>query len=153
MPAYFTHLAILLCALFVPASSVLAVEPAQEGITWSDDPNMAVSQARDLDLPILIYATSEHCRFCRKMERETWANRGVINQVEQDFIPLRIDSKRDAGLISRLRVRAFPTTVLITPEGQVLNGAEGFLNPRELSGLLRSLPEEEVVAKTAQLPK
>ena len=144
---------VLAIASTLTTATALAVEDQPNQIFWSDDPQLALTQSRNMQLPILVYATSERCGYCRKMERETWANPDIVQQVEADFVPLRIDAKRDAGLISKLRVRAYPTTVLIAPDGRIITGAEGYQAPGELSGMLRSLRRTETATQTVSFPR
>ena len=118
-------------------------------ITWAEDPQLALTLAQGAGIPIVAYATSDHCGYCRKMERETWSHPAIIEQVEADFVPLRIDAKRDAGMIAHLKVRAYPTTLVIAPEGRVLAVAPGFLEPGRLAGLLRGVRPAETMAQAA----
>ncbi len=93
---------------------------------------------QELRTPILAFVTSENCGYCRRMEQETWTNRDIIARVEASFTPLKLNAGRDGRLVAALGIRSFPTTVVFTPEGEIITGAPGFMPPNRLSGLLRS---------------
>lgn len=107
-------------------------------ISWATSPEMAMSLARDSRLPILAFVTSENCSYCRKMEREVWSNPRIIAQVESGFVPVKLHASQHRQLVASLGVKAFPTTIMFTPEGKIINGAKGFLPPGRLAGLLRT---------------
>ena len=102
-----------------------------------------MTRAQSTGQPILAYATSDNCGYCRKMERDAWSNPKIVHQVASGFVPLRLHARRDAKLIAKLRVRAYPTTVLVSPEGRVIAGAQGYLPAERLEGLLSSIRTAE----------
>ena len=112
--------------------------PAPRKIAWAQTPKLAVRQARASQRPILAFVTSDHCGFCRKMDRTTWNDARIIDQVEKHFVPMKLHAARDAALVERLNVKAFPTTILFTPTGQVIAGAAGFLPPEQMTKLMQS---------------
>ncbi len=120
------------------ASSPVGAQVTANRIHWAHSPERAMSLARDSHLPILAFVTSENCTYCRKMERETWSNPQIIAQTQAGFIPLKLHASQHRKLVAELGVRAFPSTILFTPEGNVINGAKGFLRPNQLAGLLHT---------------
>ena len=115
-----------------------AMVPDRPQINWVDSPQMATSLAQQFHLPILIFATSDGCTYCRKMEREVWSNADIISMVETGFIPLKLNAERDAGFVAAQQIRAFPTTLVFTQDARLITGATGCLPTNQLAGLLRS---------------
>ena len=114
--------------------------PEVAEISWIDNPRQAVLEAQRTGRPILAYATSDNCGHCRKMERDTWADAGVGRLVTDRFVPLKLDAVRHRAEVAALRVRAYPTTVLISTQGNVVAGRAGYLDPTELAALLDPKP-------------
>ncbi len=119
-------------------------------IHWVQSPQQATALAQQFNTPILAYVTSKHCGYCRKMERETWSNPQIIAMVDGGFIPLELNAERDAELISSLRISAFPTTLLFTPDAQYLAGAPGYQSPTQLAALLKRVQHPEIAAQHVQ---
>lgn len=124
-------------------------QPEAESIAWIDSSAEALAEARRTGKPILAYVTSDHCGYCRKMERETWGQPAVGRLVTEGFVPMRLHAGKNSAEVAALRVRAYPTTVLITPEGRAFAGRAGFLKPLELTELLRPALEQREVAARA----
>ncbi len=122
--------------------------PAAESIAWIDAPAEALAEARRTGKPIVAYVTSDHCGYCRKMERETWSQPAISRLVADGFVPMRLHAGKHPAEVAALRVRAYPTTVLISPEGRAFAGRAGFLEPLEVTELLRpALGQREVATR------
>lgn len=123
-------------------------EQAAPPIEWLEDPSEALAAAAESGRPILAYVTSTNCGYCRKMEKETWAEPAVGRLVGQNFVPLKLLADDHPEVVAALKVRAYPTTVLISPEGKAFAGKPGFLEPLELAQLVRPvLASREVAAR------
>lgn len=116
-------------------------------IAWVEDPAQALQTAQQTGRPIVAYVTSDHCGYCRKMERTTWTDPGVAGLVAAGAVPLKLDRDRHPEEVAALRVRAYPTTVVLSPQGRGLAGAAGFQSPEELTELLRAAMQSEAVAQ------
>ncbi len=84
------------------------------------------------------------------MERQSWNDAGIARRVMASFVPLKLDSQRNSREVEALHVRAFPTTVLLSPEGKVLGGVAGFMSPEKLTKLLIAARPTEAVASRAK---
>lgn len=120
---------------------------AGDAIPWVETPADALAAAKATGKPILAYVTSAHCGFCRKMERETWAQPQLARLIGDAFVPLKLHSDQHPEEVAALRVRAFPTTVLITADGKAFAGRAGFVEAKQLTEeLLRPALESQTVA-------
>jgi len=124
-----------------------ATLPDRPQINWVDSPQMATSLAQQFHLPILIFVTSDGCKYCRKMEREVWSNADIITTVETGFIPLKLNAQHNTGFVAAQQIRAFPTTLLFTEDATLITSATGYLQPNQLAGLLRSAQRPQVAAE------
>jgi uncharacterized protein YyaL (SSP411 family) len=124
------------------AVTAIAQSGLPRGIPWIESSAEALTAARQVNAPILAFVTSENCHFCKKMEAQTWSDASVVTQVNRTFVPLRLDADREPAVVESLRIRGFPTTVIFTPGGQVIDSAEGYMPPAKLGQLLeRSTPK------------
>jgi len=58
----------------------------------------------------------------------TWRDPGVIALLSETAIPLKIDAEKQAKLAKRYQVAAYPTLLLIKPDGSVLDRLVGYRN-------------------------
>jgi len=49
--------------------------------------------AKEKNKPILVYFYKKNCQYCDKMKRETLSDVSVINIINNNFIPVKIDSR------------------------------------------------------------
>ena len=145
-----------LATVFVlaPATVSLAQLPFGLGgytspsIEWTESSDEALRSASLNGRPILAYVTSANCTYCRKMDRESWSDAGVAGRVAAGFTPLKIRAEANPDLVQALPVRAFPTTIVLSPEGQGLGVLEGYGPPGRRTEALDALltPTTDIVA-------
>lgn len=73
--------------------------------------------------PVLLSLTATWCRVCREMDRDVYADPDVADGIERDFLPVRVDVDRRPRVRDRYSVGGVPSTVFLTPTGEVLAGA------------------------------
>lgn len=120
-----------------------------EGLTdWvSFEEAFEIAQQDNKLLLLDIYEVG--CKFCREMEETVYPSPAVKAIIEQSYVPVRIDGNSDTPLVwkgetipssqfaQEMGVSAYPYTVIMTPEGKVLDRKRGFLSALEFSQLLR----------------
>ncbi len=80
--------------------------------------------------PLLVMFTSDHCVYCRKMLAETYGHSGVQQMLAGRTESVLAHASEYRDLVKRMGIHGFPTTLLIAPDGQVLDMMEGFVEPR-----------------------
>lgn len=99
----------------------------------------AASAAAD-KRPQLLYFRAPWCVACRVLEAEGLSDAVVSSQIRRSYSCRLIDWSPESGggegtpsgLAERFRVRAYPTLVIVSPEGQELRRLEGFPGLNEL---------------------
>lgn len=105
---------------------------------WKTDANQAWQSAQQDQRLMLLFITSQNCLYCRKMEHNTFSNQKVISGIQRSFIPVTVAAERNEALVKKLRVNSYPTTVIISPNGGVLDYIVGYVGPDEFSRRLEA---------------
>ncbi|SFG53318.1 hypothetical protein SAMN04488063_2331 [Halopelagius inordinatus] len=92
---------------------------------WGPD---AFEEARAADKPVLLSLTATWCDGCHEMDVETYAEPRIAANVNDRFVPVRVDVDRNPRVRERYNMGGFPSTVFLTPSGDLLNGAT-YLGP------------------------
>jgi|GEM_PF-3536343 len=71
------------------------------------------------------------CGPCRKLEQVTWQDREVRAWLKQHCVSLKIDAEQNAPLARRFDVAAYPTVVLLKPDGTELHRLLGYRSPSQ----------------------
>lgn len=138
----------LLCTLgFILASSMLVRPALGEEIGWLHDAEQAWTRSVSEGRPLLLFITRSNCKFCTKMKSETFVNAAVAAQINADFVPLAIDPKTDPELIKELKITAFPTMLIISPDAVTLDRIKGYLPPREFQKRLTRSSTQMLVSQ------
>jgi len=93
-----------------------------------------VSQA-----PVLLFVTSDHCYYCKKMVAETYENPELAPLFARLFETATVKQADDPKLVEKLGVRVFPTTLVISPSGKLLGRMEGHVAPAQIGKRLNPI--------------
>jgi thioredoxin-related protein len=83
--------------------------------------------------PLLVMFTSNNCTFCRKMIADTYSNQIVKDLLRGRTESVMAHSDHYASLIKKLGIRGYPSSLLISPEGEVLDFMEGYVDAQEFA--------------------
>lgn len=85
--------------------------------------------AQQTNRPILIYVTSQACPHCVKMVEKTYKRPQVHALLSNSFETVYVDRHQQPKLIAKLKVRWFPTTIVVAPNNKVIDKIEGYVDP------------------------
>jgi hypothetical protein len=74
------------------------------------------------------------------MDAETYADPRIAANVNDGFVPVRVDVDHHPRVRERYNMGGFPSTVFTTPTGEVITGA-GYLDPESFRGILDRVRE------------
>ena len=114
--------------------------PSETAVDWRPFATETFEAAERDGRPILLSLTATWCRTCHEMDREVYADPDLAGRVERDFLPVRADVDRRPRVRDRYNVGGFPSTVFLTPAGEVLTGATA-LGPDAFSDVLERVGE------------
>lgn len=98
----------------------------QAGIQWRTELRAANQESIETGLPILMKLSADWCGACQQMKRQTFADPALADLVNNDFIPIEIDIDRHEALARQLRIESIPTTLVISPDGEIVARQVGF---------------------------
>ncbi len=112
-----------------------AAETKVEWREWGQD---AFDEADSEGKPVLLALVASWSPECREMDETTYSEPRIAANVNDGFVPVRVDADRHPRVRERYNMGGFPSTVFLTPEGQVLTGAT-FLGVEGFRGILDSV--------------
>lgn len=130
-----------LAALLLLAISVAAVAVAEESketpdsITWLGY-HEALGLARDLDKPIYLHFTAKWCKWCVKMQTETYTDPRVVSYMSENFFTVMIDTEKDPSLARKYQAKSLPTLWFLDSQGKGLTAIEGYMGADKLLRVL-----------------
>jgi tetratricopeptide (TPR) repeat protein len=107
-------------------------------VQWRHDYNSARKEAVEKNLPLLLDFGTENCMWCKRLDASTLRDPAVAGLLTDKYIPLKIDAEREAQLAQALSIQSYPTIVLATPDGKILNTIVGYKEAAEFRDILQA---------------
>lgn len=105
-------------------------------VTWHESMKSGWAESKRREVPMVIFITRGHCRFCDAMKIDTWCDESIGQELAADFVAIRLTPKQNAVELKRIKVTSFPTTLIGMPEGKIVDHKEGYQPVREIRSLL-----------------
>lgn len=92
-------------------------------VDWHEWGSEAFEAAERAGKPVLCSLTAPWCEWCHRMDEESYSDPKLAANIGERFVPIRVDVDRRPRIRERYNMGGFPTTVFLTPDGEVLSGA------------------------------
>lgn len=114
----------------------------------------AMEKAKEDGRLVLIDIYEVGCQFCRAMNREVYPSQSTRAVIDRDFYPVKINGNSEEQITflgeemtqqsfaNSLGLTAFPFTVVMDHEGNVINSRRGYMGVQDLNGFLRNTVSE-----------
>jgi thioredoxin-related protein len=80
--------------------------------------------------PLLVMFTSDGCKYCEKMLNETYRHPAIERMLAESTQTVLAHSRDYKALAKKLGVHGYPCTLLVSPEGEVLDFMEGYVDAK-----------------------
>jgi uncharacterized protein len=126
--------ALLICATLLLNVECKSFEPTVAGfvaytsvdvgskIKWRNWDDAAFADAQKSDKLVFLFLTQAWCAQCDEMEAQVLNTDNVAAQINQDYLPIKIDADRYPNLYDRYYFPGYPSCVVLTPDARVIGG-------------------------------
>jgi hypothetical protein len=104
---------------------------------WSAE---AFDEAKQTRRPILLSISAVWCHWCHVMDETTYSHPGVIELINRDYVPVRVDNDVRPDINQRYNMGGWPTTAFLTASGDILTGAT-YLPPDQMASALMRIAD------------
>lgn len=99
---------------------------------------VAWTAAQSTNRPILVFATSSNCPHCTRMIGETYRSPQISRFLNESFETVYVDRSEQPDMAAKLRIRMFPTTIVVGPNNEVLDVIEGYVDSKTFAQRLQT---------------
>jgi thioredoxin-related protein len=103
---------------------------------WLRDVDHALSVAQTEQRPLVVFVSMDGCVHCYRMIQTTFRDTGIRRTLGSSFVAAAIKGSERPDLMQQLKIRSYPTTLLVSPDGQVLDQMVGYVAAEKLQARL-----------------
>lgn len=111
----------------------------QQAVRWQTNLDAARQMAAQSNRLLLLHFWSETCEPCARMERDVFSRPEVAAALEANYVPVKINVRQFPMTAQHFSVTAWPTELVVTPQGQVLDRSVGYQPPAAYLGRLHQI--------------
>jgi uncharacterized protein YyaL (SSP411 family) len=104
-------------------------------IKWHPWSATAFEEARESGRPILLSISAVWCHWCHVMDETTYSHPGIIDLINRDYVPIRVDNDVRPDINQRYNMGGWPSTAFLTSSGDILTGAT-YMPPDQMADAL-----------------
>ena len=108
----------------------LVAHHADAQIAWQKDGPTALTKAKAEGKLMLLHFYDDNCVYCDKLEEGAFKDPKVIEAINRDYVSIKVHAMSNPKLKKQYKVDAFPTEVIVTTDGTLLNKYTSPQNPR-----------------------
>lgn len=108
---------------------------ADSPVAFTHDFELAAQLSEDSDKPLFLDFETTWCGPCKQMDALVYTAQSVVT-ASQSVVAVKIDGDEHKDLTQRFEVSAYPTLILLSPEGDELRRAVGYQSVAEMVAFL-----------------
>jgi uncharacterized protein YyaL (SSP411 family) len=110
-----------------------------DDVRWQHWTAEAFEAAAESERPIFLHLTTTWCRACHEMDEGPFSDERIIELINDNLVPIRVDADRLPHVQDRYIAAGWPTSALLAPSGEVFWSDNGVSTPdlrRYIEGVL-----------------
>jgi uncharacterized protein YyaL (SSP411 family) len=109
-------------------------------IAWRPFGEKAFQEAQVADKPVLLAISAVWCHWCHVMDETSYSDPEVIRQINERYVPIRVDNDERPDVNRRYNMGGWPSTVFLTPDGEIVHGGT-YVPPEAMRSYLTQVAE------------
>jgi len=116
---------------------------------WITEFEQGMQRAQRHQRAAFVYFDADWCSWCQQYKRDTLDKPEVRERLAYDYIAVRVDYDARPDLFERYGGKGMPFTVILAPDGRVLNRFVGVMTPVDLVDTLAQFARDKTRAPAA----
>ena len=99
-------------------------------------------RAEKLDKKVFLYFFTDRCFYCKIMDQKTFTDQATIAYVNDNFVPIRLNSDQNAALATQYQVPGVPISIFMEDDSEMIGAKPGYVPPEDFLKMLQFVDEE-----------
>jgi protein disulfide-isomerase len=112
---------------------------AKRYLPWQSDLRNSKTIARLKHRLIVVDVYTDNCSWCSRLEHETLQNPGVVAELADRFIWLKLNAPISEADLKPYKISAYPTILVLDEGGKIVTSFSGYLPPEQFAEKLAVL--------------
>lgn len=121
-------------------------------IKWRPWSKAAFDEAKARNKPVYLSLAAVWCHWCHVMDETTLSHQPSIDYLNENFIPIRVDTDKRPDIQNRYILGGWPTTAFLTDEGDIISGGT-YMPPEEFFKIIKKVKKDWAQNKDEILEK
>lgn len=117
---------------------------------WFDSYQAGMNAARSLKRPVLIKFEAEWCEWCKKLDREVFAQPQIIKTLE-NYVCIKVDVDKQRNTALAYKITSLPRIIIVNIHDEIVGDWLGFRDAPAFSKLLEQV-WEYTLTETGTMP-
>ncbi|MCD6273237.1 MAG: thioredoxin fold domain-containing protein [Deltaproteobacteria bacterium] len=130
------NLKIIRMTILILSVCLISCNAYSDKINWlSYDEGLKLAQTENKK--VFLHFWAAWCGYCTKMETTTFNDTAVSDYLNENFIPVKVNTDKEKTLAVKYKVRGLPDTWFLTGEGEPISDIGGYIPPGKLLPVLK----------------
>lgn len=133
-----------------PAATEQTPAPTEDqaaGITWSDDYEASLGQAKEENKLLMVDVFAPRCKPCQQMDEDVFS-RADVGEASRDFVCVKVDGEKYPDLRKKLEVTHYPTVLFLDPDEREVGRSVAKVSHRTLLRVMEAATKKARSAKS-----
>lgn len=115
----------------------LTFSSLSEAIVWENSYEKGMKEAAQTGKAVFVDFYTDWCGWCKKLDSEVYTD-SRVQELAKQMICIKVDCDRDKSTPGKYGVEGFPTLLLLTSGGEVIEKHVGFADKEALASLMKN---------------
>jgi thioredoxin-related protein len=84
-----------------------------------------------------IYFYADWCKYCLKMDKEIFSDKKVISHINENFIPIRVNTDEEKKIASSYGALGLPYSCFVNQKAEKISCIPGYMQKKYFMGILK----------------
>ncbi len=109
---------------------------AETGIKWISYTD-GIKKIKEENKKGFLHFYTDWCTYCKIMNKNTFADKAVIDYLNENFVPIRVNAEKERDPAKKYNVDRFPTNFFIAGDGSTIGNRPGYIPPDMMLNMLK----------------